>query len=100
MVRSPLFWFFSLLMCVRGAHFSQQLRAEDWPQWGRTPQRNMISNERGLPSAFDPGKRIRRKELVTFDASTGKNLKWVSQLGGKTYSSPVIADGRVFYRNQ
>jgi outer membrane protein assembly factor BamB len=56
----------------------------------------MVSLEKGLPSNFHPGKKIRRRQQVTFEARTGNNIKWISQLGGKTYSSPVIADGRLY----
>lgn len=56
-------------------------RAADQPQWGEKLSRNMISEERGLPEAFDP--------------STGLNLKWSVELGTETYSTPVISGGRV-----
>jgi outer membrane protein assembly factor BamB len=41
----------------------------------------MVSAEAGLPE--------------TFDTATGKNIKWVVPLGTKTYSTPVVAGGRV-----
>jgi hypothetical protein len=55
--------------------------AEDRPQWGRRYSRNMVSDETGLPETFDP--------------ATGKNIKWVAPLGTQTYSTPVVAGGRV-----
>ena len=55
--------------------------AEDRPQWGRKYSRNMVSDETGLPESFDP--------------ATGKNIKWVAPLGAQTYSTPVVAGGRV-----
>jgi outer membrane protein assembly factor BamB len=55
--------------------------AEDRPQWGQRYSRNMVSNETGLPGTFDP--------------ATGKNIKWVAPLGTQTYSTPVVAGGRV-----
>jgi outer membrane protein assembly factor BamB len=42
----------------------------------------MISSERGLPDSFD--------------AATGRNVKWVAVLGTETHATPVIAGGRVF----
>lgn len=54
----------------------------DQPQWGERWSRNMISSERGLPDSFDP--------------KTGKNIKWVAKLGTETYSTPIIAGGRVY----
>ncbi len=54
----------------------------DWPMWGGSPDRNMISHEKGIPS--------------TWDVKTKKNVKWVAPLGSQTYGNPVIAGGRVF----
>ncbi len=42
----------------------------------------MVSAERGLPE--------------TFDLASGKNVKWVADLGTHTHGTPVIAGGRVF----
>lgn len=42
----------------------------------------MISDEKNLPDSFDP--------------KTGKNIKWSAQLGTETYSTPVVAGGRVY----
>ena len=53
----------------------------DQPQWGQWHTRNMVSAEKGLPAHFDP--------------KTGQNVKWSVPLGTQTYSSPVIAGGRV-----
>src|SRR6476469_10363291 len=55
--------------------------AADQPQWGQRETRNMVSAERGLPSNFDP--------------TTGKNVKWVADLGTESYASPIVAGGRV-----
>ena len=56
--------------------------AADRAQWGQRWSRNMMSEEQGLPDAFDP--------------ATGKNIKWVARLGTETHATPVIAQGRVF----
>ena len=57
-------------------------RAADQPQWGQAWSRNMVSDERGLPDSFDP--------------ETGRNIKWSSELGTETHSTPVVAGGRVY----
>jgi len=55
--------------------------ADDQPQWGQRYSRNMVSDETGLPGSFDP--------------ETGKNIKWIAELGTQTYSTPVVSGGRV-----
>ncbi len=54
----------------------------DWPMWGGTPDRNMVSNMTGVPS--------------TWDVKTKKNIKWVAELGSQSYGNPVVAGGMVF----
>jgi outer membrane protein assembly factor BamB len=54
----------------------------DWPMWGGTPDRNMVSSMKGLPT--------------TWDVKTKKNVKWVAELGSQTYGNPVVAGGMVF----
>jgi outer membrane protein assembly factor BamB len=68
--------------------------AEDYPQWGGSPSRNNVSNERNLPADWAPGE-FERKSGRWLSA-TAKNIKWVATLGSQTYGTPVIADGRVF----
>ncbi len=53
-----------------------------WPMWGGTPDRNMVSNAKGLASDWD--------------VKTRKNIKWVADLGSQSYGNPVVADGMVF----
>ena len=55
--------------------------AADWPMWGGTPSRNMVSPMTGLPT--------------TWDVKTGKNVKWVAELGSQTYGNPTVAGGVV-----
>jgi outer membrane protein assembly factor BamB len=69
-------------------------RAADWPQWGGSDQRNMASDETGLPANFVPGRK--RSDGSGIDLHTTCNVRWVARLGSENYSSPVIADGRVF----
>ena len=54
----------------------------DWPMWGGTPDRNMVSNMKGLPSSWDVAKKT--------------NIKWVSTLGSQSYGNPVVAGGQVY----
>ena len=54
----------------------------EWPMWGGTPDRNMVSNMKGLPAEWD----VKPK----------KNVKWVADLGSQTYGNPVVAGGMVF----
>ena len=54
----------------------------DWPMWGGTPDRNMVSNMKGLP--------------LDWDVKTKKNVKWVADLGSQSYGNAVVAGGMVF----
>ena len=54
----------------------------DWPMWGGTADRNMVSNMTGLP--------------VDWDVDTGRNIAWSVDLGSQSYGNPVVADGLVF----
>ena len=53
----------------------------DWPMWGGTPSRNMVSSMTGLPT--------------TWDLKTGKNVKWVAELGSQSYGNPTVGGGVV-----
>src|SRR5437868_14004511 len=53
----------------------------DWPMWGGTPDRNMVSNMKGLPSEWD--------------VKTKKNVKWTAALGSQSYGNPVVGEGVV-----
>src|SRR5215467_10929367 len=54
----------------------------DWPMWGGTPDRNMVSNMKGLPTAWD----VKAK----------KNIKWIAALGSQSYGNVVVAGGQVY----
>jgi outer membrane protein assembly factor BamB len=57
--------------------------AADWHMWGGTPQRNMINTvEKNIPDSWD--------------VTTGKNIKWIAQLGSQSFGNPVVAAGHVF----
>ncbi|HYF34261.1 MAG TPA: PQQ-binding-like beta-propeller repeat protein [Prosthecobacter sp.] len=90
--------------------------AADWPEWGGGKTRNMVANEKGMPTEFDPGKKLGPKAAPKeagrlrpdaqkankaagaedIDMSTTKNCAWVAKLGSQTYGTPVIADGRIY----
>jgi outer membrane protein assembly factor BamB len=53
----------------------------EWPMWGGTPDRNMVSKAKGLPT--------------TWDVKTKKNVKWVAELGSQTYGNITVAGGVV-----
>jgi outer membrane protein assembly factor BamB len=54
----------------------------DWPQWGGSMWRNNAPTARYLPNDWD--------------VDSGKNIKWVAQLGSQSYGNPVIANGQVY----
>jgi outer membrane protein assembly factor BamB len=53
----------------------------DWPMWGGTADRNMVSSMKGLPT--------------TWDVKTKKNVRWVAELGSQAYGNPVVSNGVV-----
>jgi len=56
----------------------------DWPMWGGTPDRNLVSSMKGIPTSWDVSEKSR------------KNVKWVAQLGSQSYGNPVVAGGQVY----
>lgn len=56
--------------------------SSQWPMFGGTPDRNMLS------SATDV--------TVDFSLEEGERLKWIAQLGSQTYGNPIIANGKIF----
>ena len=80
------------VICVTGGF--ARISAGDWPQWGGSVGRNMVSSETGLPISFTPG--TKKPDGSGIDLGTTKNVKWVAKLGTQNYSSPAIAAGRVF----
>jgi outer membrane protein assembly factor BamB len=71
-----------ILLLVLSGLAALPLVSQDWPMWGGTPQRNMISAMKNLPESWD--------------VKTGKNVKWKAQIGSTSYGNPVVADGKVF----
>jgi outer membrane protein assembly factor BamB len=56
--------------------------AEDWTMFGGTPTRNMVNNQKNPPTEWDVEK--------------GTNIKWVADLGSKSYAGPTVAEGAVY----
>jgi outer membrane protein assembly factor BamB len=54
----------------------------DWPMWGGSGDRNMVSAMTGAPTSWD--------------LKTRKNVKWMAELGSQTYGNPVVAGGHVY----
>jgi len=50
--------------------------------FGNTPSRNMVSEEKNLPTKWD--------------FKSGMNIKWSAELGSQTYAGPVVLDGKVY----
>src|SRR5688572_29176484 len=68
--------------CLVPSGFASDPGTTDWPMWGGTADRNMVSNMKGLPT--------------TWDVKDKKNVKWVAQLGSQTYGNAVVSGGTVF----
>src|SRR5690348_8934854 len=71
----------SLALAAAAVTIGSAAGPADWPMWGGTPSRNMVSDMKGLPT--------------TWDVKTGKNVKWVAELGSQAYGNPTVADGVV-----
>jgi len=54
----------------------------NWPMWGGSPDRNMVSALAGLPTSWD--------------IKTRNNVKWMAELGSQSYGNPVVAGGQVY----
>jgi len=52
--------------------------AEDWPMWGKTPQRNMTTAQ---------------KAPLNWSLEEKKGIKWEQQLGSQSYGNPTILNG-------
>ncbi|HYW80297.1 MAG TPA: PQQ-binding-like beta-propeller repeat protein [Thermoguttaceae bacterium] len=70
------------------------MRADEWPQWGGSSDRNMVSVEKGLPESFVPGKKDPQGGGII--PGTTENVQWSVKVGTATYSTPAVADGKVF----
>ena len=66
----------ALVAAVQSASNGSGKGVTDWPMWGGSPDRNMVSDATGLPT--------------TWDVKTGKNIKWVAPLGSQSYGLSLI----------
>src|SRR4030095_7726754 len=85
--RPKVWWFFSCCLLLSALCLLRSASASDpgkgdWPMWGGTPDRNMVSNMKGMPTNWDVAKK--------------KNVKGVAALGSQTYGNPVVSGGMVF----
>ena len=69
------------LIIAAGLLIASTSLSADWPMWGGTPNRNMVSPLKGMPSQWD--------------VKSGKNVKWMAALGSQSYGNPVVAGGVV-----
>ena len=70
-----------LILCSALVFIAGAPAAADWPMWGGTPGRNMVSPMTGLPTEWD--------------LKSGKNVKWVAELGSQSYGNPTVGGGVV-----
>jgi outer membrane protein assembly factor BamB len=82
---------FHCLVLLAGTALS--LRAGDWPQWAGSDAKNMVSQEKGLPESFLPGE---KRSEGTIELATARNVRWGVRVGNAIYSTPSIAEGKVF----
>src|SRR5215204_471031 len=54
----------------------------DWPMWGGTADRNMVSNMKNPPTSWD--------------VAAKKNIRWIATVGSQSYGNPVVSGGMVF----
>src|SRR5262245_40593291 len=80
-MRATLLFTLALAAGAQVASSGASKGVTDWPMWGGSPDRNMVSDATGLPT--------------TWDVKTGKNIKWVAPLGSQSYGNPVVAGGVV-----
>ncbi|HXP62008.1 MAG TPA: PQQ-binding-like beta-propeller repeat protein, partial [Dongiaceae bacterium] len=73
--------------------------AQDWPEWGGSPARNMYSPARGLPDHFTRGKTAEVKfkpGTEEIDPANLTNFRWAVKIGSQSYGNVTVARGRVF----
>ncbi len=65
-----------------GSVFASDPTNGDWPMWGGSADRNMVSAAKNIVTKWDVAKK--------------ENVKWVAALGSQTYGNPVVAGGQVY----
>ncbi|MFT7629476.1 MAG: outer membrane protein assembly factor BamB [Mariniblastus sp.] len=56
----------------------------DWPMWGGTPSRNMVSDMKGISLDFD------------LNGGESGRVIWQQGLGSQTYGNPIVSGGKIF----
>jgi outer membrane protein assembly factor BamB len=69
-----------LMLAATAATFAGDPGTPDWPMWGGTPDRNMVS---------------RQKAATSWDVAKKTNIKWVAALGSQAYGNTVVSGGVV-----
>ena len=74
-----------VIAAVSAMLFSTTANAQsvDWPMWGGTNDRNMVSDMEGEVS-------------IKFNIERDKNIAWSKGIGSQTYGNPVVAGGKVY----
>jgi outer membrane protein assembly factor BamB len=70
------------------------LQAADWPQWGGTASKNMVSLEKNLPESFVPGDKNPQGGGILM--STMSNVKWAARIADFCCGTPTVAGGKLF----
>ena len=68
----------------------------DWPQWGGSASKNMVSPENHLPETFVPGEKKTQGEGI--DLATTQNVKWAARIGDFACGTPTVARGKARIR--
>ena len=72
----------AVLICLLAALTVRAAGKSDLIMFGGDASRNFVSDEKGLPGEWD--------------LKSGKNIKWVADLGSQTYAGPIYYDGKIF----
>lgn len=72
----------ALFAIVARGDDARPVKKGDWPMWGGSPDRNMVSDEKGIPAKWD--------------VKAGTNIKWKAPLGSQSYGNPVVAGGKIY----
>ncbi len=84
--------FLSALIVVNGFYISPSLSADDWPMFGRSPNRNAVSFEKNLPGWWQFETRDAGDQVT----QAAKNIKWSAKLGKRSAGEVVVANGLVW----
>ncbi len=72
----------ALMLCAAAAVVTAgDPGSKEWPMWGGTPDRNMVSAMKGIPAKWDVAKK--------------ENIKWMATLGSQSYGNPTVGGGVV-----